>query len=76
MAMQQRSGCLLDRDIDLLERGGQDVVAKVALIRVHADPVIAVRLRRPQRPEATSACDLEDDLAARCDLVIGDRLAV
>ena len=49
------------RDVDLLDRRGQDVGAEVGLVGVDADALHALLLGRVERAEAALARDLEDD---------------
>ena len=64
------------RDVDLLQRRGQDVVAEVGLVGVDADALDALLLGRVKRAEAALAGHLEDDLGALRDLVERDLLAL
>ena len=49
-------------DVDLLEGGGQDVLAEIRLVGVDADALDAFLLGRVERAEAALARHLEDDL--------------
>src|SRR5919202_3556241 len=66
---------VVDPDVHPLYRAREDVGAEVGLVLVDADPPDPGFLRGVERAVAARTRDGEDDLRARLDLVLRDRLA-
>src|SRR4029079_7478707 len=66
----------IDPSVHPLDRAGQDVRAEVRLVDVDAVAPDLLLLRRLERAQATGAGDREDDVRARGDLILRDRLAL
>ena len=67
-----------DRDVDALGRRGEQLLGAdlQRLVGVDADPPVALVARRVDGAEAALARDLEDDVRALCDLLLGEALAL
>src|SRR6266545_1479174 len=65
-----------DADVHPLHGAREDVAAEERLVDVDADTPAAALLRRVERTEAARPRDVEHDLRARLDLVLGDALAL
>src|SRR5919108_1356908 len=63
------------RDVDLLQRAGDDRLVSVLLVSVDADAVDAGLTGLLQHAQAASSGDLELDVGLAVDLRLGDRLA-